>query len=129
MSDPIADMITRVRNGQKANKLIVNCPSSKFKLSIIKALEECGFIEGHIVEENGVKKTIKIKLKYFEGNPVISKIDKVSRPGLRIFKNKDELPKVQGGLGASIISTSQGIKTDKEAVKMGLGGEIICNVS
>jgi small subunit ribosomal protein S8 len=97
MSDPIADMITRVRNGQKANKIIVDCPSSNFKVSICKVLEECGFIEGHTIEGNGVKKVIKIKLKYFNGDPVINKIDKVSRPGLRIFKNKDELPQVQGG--------------------------------
>jgi small subunit ribosomal protein S8 len=129
MQDPIADMITIIRNGQRANKLTVDVPASRYKLSIVKVLEQEGFIQEHSVEGESAKKIIKIKLKYYDGKAVISQIDKVSRPGLRIFKKKEQLPKVKGGLGISIISTSKGMKTDKEARAVGIGGEIICNVS
>jgi len=128
MSDPVADMLTRIRNGQHANKTTVTMPSSKQKVAIAKVLESEGYISGYSVSEDS-KPQLTIELKYFEGHPVIAKIQRVSRPGLRIFKNKGELPSVDGGLGVAIISTSKGVMSDRAARAAGEGGEVICTVS
>lgn len=128
MQDPIADMLTRIRNGQAANKIVINMPSSKLKVAIAKVLEEEGYIENVKVSE-GVKPELELTLKYFQGKPVVESIQRVSRPGLRIYKRKDELPKVLGGLGIAVVSTSKGVMTDRAARKAGLGGEIICYVA
>ncbi|GBL03937.1 30S ribosomal protein S8 [Glaciecola sp. KUL10] len=124
MQDPIADMFTRIRNGQLASKVAVSMPSSKVRVAIAKVLEAEGYVEGFSVEE-GVKPTLTVTLKYFEGKKVIDTIERVSRPGLRIYKKKDELPKVMGGLGIAIVSTSKGVMTDRAARNAGMGGEII----
>ncbi len=124
MQDPIADMFTRIRNGQLASKVAVSMPSSKVRVAIAKVLEAEGYIEGSSVTE-GVKPVLEVTLKYFEGKKVIDTIERVSRPGLRIYKKKDELPKVMGGLGVAIVSTSKGVMTDRAARKAGMGGEII----
>lgn len=124
MQDPIADMFTRIRNGQMASKVAVSMPSSKVRVAIAKVLEAEGYIEGSSVTE-GVKPVLQVTLKYFEGKKVIDTIERVSRPGLRIYKKKDELPKVMGGLGVAIVSTSKGVMTDRAARKAGMGGEII----
>lgn len=128
MQDPIADMLTRIRNGQAANKVAISMPSSKLKVAIASVLAEEGFIESFKILE-GVKPELEITLKYFQNKPVVEKIQRVSRPGLRIYKRKDELPKVMGGLGIAIISTSKGVMTDRAARNAGLGGEIICYVA
>lgn len=127
MQDTISDMITRVRNAQMAAKTSVSMPSSKMKVSIAKVLESEGFIAGYSVDE-AVKPTLSIELKYFEGQPVIEEIQRASRPSQRVYKGKDDLPKVRGGLGVSIVSTSKGVMTDKAAREAGVGGEIICTV-
>ena len=128
MSDPIADMLTRIRNGQAANKVAINMPSSKLKVAIANVLAAEGYIESVKVLE-GAKPELEITLKYFQGKPVVESIQRVSRPGLRIYKRKDELPKVMGGLGVAVISTSKGVMTDRAARQAGLGGEIICYVA
>jgi small subunit ribosomal protein S8 len=127
MQDPVSDMLTRVRNAQKANKVSVSMPSSKQKANIAKVLKDEGYIADYSVSE-GPKKVLSIDLKYYQGKPVIEEIKRVSRPGLRIFKSKDELPSVNGGLGIAIISTSKGVMTEKQARATGNGGEIICTV-
>ena len=124
MQDPIADMFTRIRNGQMASKVSVAMPSSKQRIAIANLLVEEGYVQN--VEVSGdVKPVLEITLKYFEGKKVIESIERVSRPGLRIYKKKDELPKVMGGLGVAIVSTSKGLMTDRAARKAGMGGEII----
>ncbi|HHF4721675.1 TPA: 30S ribosomal protein S8 [Haemophilus influenzae] len=128
MQDPIADMLTRIRNGQAANKVAINMPSSKLKVAIANVLAAEGYIENVKVLE-GAKPELEITLKYFQGKPVVESIQRVSRPGLRIYKRKDELPKVMGGLGVAVISTSKGVMTDRAARQAGLGGEIICYVA
>ena len=128
MQDPIADMLTRIRNGQAANKVAINMPSSKLKVAIANVLAAEGYIESVKVLE-GAKPELEITLKYFQGKPVVESIQRVSRPGLRIYKRKDELPKVMGGLGVAVISTSKGVMTDRAARRAGLGGEIICYVA
>ena len=128
MQDPIADMLTRIRNGQAANKVAINMPSSKLKVAIANVLAAEGYIESVKVLE-GAKPELEITLKYFQGKPVVESIQRVSRPGLRIYKRKDELPKVMGGLGVAVISTSKGVMTDRAARQAGLGGGIICNVA
>ncbi|AKD38364.1 30S ribosomal protein S8 [Pasteurella sp. P03HT] len=128
MQDPIADMLTRIRNGQAANKVAISMPSSKLKVAIANVLAEEGYIESVKVLD-GVKPELEITLKYFQGKPVVESIQRVSRPGLRIYKRKDELPKVMGGLGVAVISTSKGVMTDRAARQAGLGGEIICYVA
>lgn len=128
MQDPIADMLTRIRNGQAANKVAVSMPSSKLKVAIANVLAEEGYIESVKVLD-GVKPELEITLKYFQGKPVVESIQRVSRPGLRIYKRKDELPKVMGGLGVAVVSTSKGVMTDRKARQAGLGGEIICYVA
>ena len=128
MQDPIADMLTRIRNGQAANKIAVSMPSSKLKVAIANVLADEGYIESVKVLD-GVKPELEITLKYFQGKPVVESIQRVSRPGLRIYKRKDELPKVMGGLGVAVISTSKGVMTNRAARQAGLGGEIICYVA
>ena len=128
MSDPIADMLTRVRNAQAASKIDVSMPSSKLKVAIAKVLQDEGYIAGFSTDE-AAKPTLTVTLKYFEGRPVIDELKRVSRPGLRIYKSKDELPKILNGLGIAIVSTSAGVMTDKAARDAGRGGEIICTVS
>jgi small subunit ribosomal protein S8 len=129
MTDPVADMLTRLRNGQRANKTEVRMPASKLKASIAKVLEDEGYIAGYSVEGAGAKPELTLKLKYFQGKPVIETIRRVSRPGLRVYKAKDQLPKVIGGLGVAIVSTSKGVMSDRAARAMGQGGEILCIVS
>jgi small subunit ribosomal protein S8 len=128
MTDPVADMLTRIRNGQSAGKKIVQLPSSKLKVSIAKVLQEEGYINGYTVESSGSHSQMTIELKYYKGTPVIENIKRISKPGLRIYKSKDELPKVLGGLGIAIVSTSNGVMTDRAARSIGHGGEIICTV-
>ena len=128
MQDPIADMMTRIRNGQAATKIAVSMPSSKLKVAIANVLADEGYIESVKVLD-GVKPELEITLKYFQGKPVVESIQRVSRPGLRIYKRKDELPKVMGGLGVAVVSTSKGVMTDRAARQAGLGGEIICYVA
>jgi small subunit ribosomal protein S8 len=129
MSDPIADMLTRIRNAQMVGKASVKMASSKQKEAICRVLAEEGYIAGFEVERIEGKAFLTVHLKYFEGRPVIETIQRVSKPGRRIYCGKDELPKVQGGLGIAIISTSKGVMTDKAARKQGCGGEVICIVS
>jgi len=128
MTDPVADMLTRIRNGQSAGKKSVKQPSSNLKVSIAKVLKEEGYIKDFNVETSGSHSEMTIELKYHKGLPVIESIDRVSRPGLRIYKSKDELPKVLGGLGIAIVSTSNGVMTDRAARAIGHGGEVICTV-
>ncbi len=124
LQDPVADMFTRIRNGQTANKVAVKMPSSKLKIAIANVLKTEGYIEDFAVAQDG-KPELEVTLKYFQGKPVIETIDRVSRPGLRIYKKRDALPKVMGGLGVAIVSTSKGLMTDRAARKVGIGGEII----
>jgi small subunit ribosomal protein S8 len=128
MSDPISDMLTRIRNGQSANKVTVDIPSNNVKQSIAKVLKDEGFIEDYTVTKEGVKSTIVVTLKYYMGEPVITKVKRVSRPGLRTYKSADELPRVIGGMGVAIISTSNGVMSDRAARAAGHGGEVLCTV-
>jgi len=128
MSDPIADMLTRIRNGQNVLLKTVAMPSSTLKVQIAKVLQEEGYIAGYEIAE-GKKPELTINLKYFDGKPVIEKIQKVSKPGLRIYRGKDEIPQVMGGLGVAIVSTSAGVMSDRQAREQGIGGEILCVVS
>ncbi|MCB5228259.1 30S ribosomal protein S8 [Alishewanella sp. 16-MA] len=124
LQDPVADMFTRIRNGQSANKVAVKMPSSKLKIAIAKVLKDEGYI-GDFAVSGDVKPELEVTLKYFQGKSVIETIDRVSRPSLRIYKKSNELPKVMGGLGVAIVSTSKGLMTDRAARKVGIGGEII----
>ena len=128
ITDPIADMLTRMRNAQLTGKSQVIVPYSKLKLSIAKVLVGEGFIKSFFIDE-GIKKNLILDLKYYSGKPVISNIKRVSSPGLRVFKNKDKIPTVLGGLGIAIVSTSKGLMSDKEARQLNIGGEVICFVS
>ncbi|BAZ95064.1 30S ribosomal protein S8 [Thiohalobacter sp. COW1] len=129
MSDPLADMLTRIRNAQTAEMAEVVMPASKQKAAIAKVLKDEGYIGDYSVEDEGKKPQLRIGLKYYQGRPVIMHIKRVSRPGLRIYKGKDELPQVNGGLGVAIISTSRGVMSDREARASGQGGEVLCTVS
>jgi small subunit ribosomal protein S8 len=129
MTDPIADMLTRIRNGQAAEQTRVTMPSSKLKVSIAQVLKDEGYITDFRVVEADGKTELAIELKYFDGKPVIEKLQRVSKPGLRIYKSKDELPRVMGGLGVAIISTSRGIMSDRAARAAGQGGEVLCIVA
>lgn len=129
MSDPIADMLTRIRNAQERRKANVSMPASTKKLAIAKVLKDEGYVGEIDVEEQDGKSNIVISLRYYEGKPVIDVLERVSRPGLRIYKGKTELPKVRNGLGIAIVSTSKGVMTDRAARKLGEGGEIICIVA
>ena len=129
MNDPISDMLTRIRNAQSANKTHVNMTSSSAKKDIAKVLKDEGYIVDYDIENDKVSQNLNIELKYFEGKPVIENIARASKPGIRIYRNKEELPKVLGGLGVAIISTSAGVMSDRQARKNGIGGEVICIVS
>jgi small subunit ribosomal protein S8 len=128
MQDPISDMLTRIRNGQAASKVSVNMPSSKQKVAIAAVLKKEGYVSDYLVSD-GTKPQLEVTLKYFEGKKVIDTLKRVSRPGLRIYKGASDLPKVMAGLGIAIVSTSQGVMTDRAARKASIGGEIICYVS
>jgi small subunit ribosomal protein S8 len=128
MQDPIADMLTRIRNGQAANKVSVTMPSSKLKVAIAEVLKNEGYVAEYSVSGD-VKRELEVTLKYFEGKQVIETIQRVSRPGLRIYKGSSDLPKVMGGLGIAIVSTSKGVMTDRAARNAGMGGEIVCYVA
>jgi len=129
MSDPISDMLTRIRNGQKARKVSVSMPASKSKEAIAKVLQDEGYVTGFAVTGEGAQKELTVELKYFEGVPVIERIERASRPGLRIYRGKEALPKVLGGLGVAIVSTSAGVMSDRAAREKGVGGEVLCVVS
>jgi len=129
MSDPIADMLTRIRNAQGVQKTQVVMPSSKVKVAIANVLKDEGYIEDFAVAEVGGKSELKIGLKYYAGRPVIERLERVSRPGLRIYKGKDEIPSVMNGLGVAIVSTPKGVMTDRKARATGVGGEVICYVA
>jgi len=129
MTDPIADMLTRIRNGQKARKVSVSMPASNSKEAIARVLQDEGYISGFKIEGDGAEKALVVDLKYFKGKPVIEKIERSSRPGLRIYRGKEDLPKVLGGLGVAIVSTSAGVMSDREAREKGVGGEVLCIVS
>ena len=129
MSDPIADLLTRIRNAQQSERQLVAMPASKVKSAIAQVLKDEGYIEDFAVRELEGKATLEIGLKYYAGKPVIEKIERVSRPGLRIYKPKDDLPKVMNGLGVAIVSTSRGVMTDRKARGLGVGGEVLCIVA
>ncbi|WP_338846984.1 30S ribosomal protein S8 [Massilia sp. W12] len=129
MSDPIADMLTRIRNAQSVKKASVSMPSSKLKVAIAKVLKDEGYIEDFAVAVDGGKSELKIGLKYYVGRAVIERLERVSRPGLRIYKGKDEIPTVLNGLGVAIVSTPKGVMTDRKARATGVGGEVICYVA
>lgn len=129
MTDPISDMLTRIRNGQKARKVSVSMPASKSKEAVAKVLADEGYVGAITTDGDGAAKTLSIELRYFDGAPVIERIQRASKPGLRVFKGKEDLPKVLGGLGVAIVSTSSGVMSDREARSKGIGGEVICIVS
>jgi small subunit ribosomal protein S8 len=129
MTDPIADLLTRIRNGQATEKTRVSMPASKLKASVAQVLKDEGYIADCRVSQESGKPTLTIELKYFEGRPVIEKLQRVSKPGLRVYKSKDELPRIMGGLGVAIVSTSRGIMSDRAARAAGQGGEVLCIVA
>jgi len=129
MSDPIADMLTRIRNAQMVNKPEVSMPSSKVKSAIASVLKDEGYIEDYAIETDKGKSTLMITLKYYAGRPVIEKIQRISKPGLRIYRGSQEIPKVMNGLGVTIVSTSKGVMTDRKAQAAGIGGELLCIVA
>jgi len=129
MSDPIADMLTRIRNAQMAEKVTVAMPSSKIKVAIAKVLQDEGYVEGFNVASNDGKPMLEIGLKYYAGRPVIEKIQRISRPGLRVYKGCEDIQNVMNGLGIAIVSTSKGLMTDRKARASGFGGEVLCIVA
>ncbi len=129
MSDPISDMLTRIRNAQSAEKAVVSMPSSKIKVSIAKVLKDEGYVEDFAVRDIEGKPTLEIGLKYYAGRPVIERIDRVSKPGLRIYKGVDAIPRVMNGLGVAIVSTPKGVMTDRKARASNVGGEVLCIVA
>ncbi len=128
MTDPIADMLTRIRNAQSVGKTNVSMPSSKIKMAIAKVLQDEGYIEGYLVRSETGKNQMEIGLRYYAGRPVIEKIERISRPGLRVYKSTHDIPTVLNGLGVAIVSTSQGVMTDRKARATGVGGEVLCIV-
>ncbi len=129
MTDPIADMLTRIRNGQKAGKVEVSMPSTKIKSSIAKVLKDEGYVGDFQTDNEGGKPVLSINLRYHDGKPVIAELHRVSKPGLRIYRGKGDLPQVMGGLGVAIVSTSRGVMSDRQARAEGQGGEVLCVVS
>jgi small subunit ribosomal protein S8 len=129
MSDPIADMLTRIRNAQLSEKTSVAMPASKLKAAIAQVLKDEGYVEDFVVHQSNGKPVLDISLKYYAGRPVIEKIERVSRPGLRIYKGSDKLPNVMNGLGVAIVSTSKGVMTERNARASGVGGEVLCIVA
>ena len=128
MSDPIADMLTRIRNAQASEKVTVSMPSSKVKVSIAEVLKSEGYIDNFAVRDVEGKPLLEVALKYYAGKPVIEKLERVSRPGLRIYKGREDIPQVMNGLGVAIVSTSMGVMTDRKARQTGIGGEVLCIV-
>jgi small subunit ribosomal protein S8 len=129
MSDPIADMLVRIRNAQMVGHAEVAMPASKLKASIAQVLKQEGYIEDFAVRENGAKAELRIGLKYYAGRPVIERLERVSKPGLRVYKGRDDIPRVMNGLGVAILSTSRGVMTDRKARADGVGGEVLCIVA
>ena len=129
MSDPIADLLTRIRNAQMVEKTSVAMPSSKLKTAIAQVLKDEGYIDGFQVKTESGKSQLEISLKYYAGRPVIERIERVSRPGLRIYKGRHDIPQVQNGLGVAIVTTPQGVMTDRKARAAGVGGEVLCYVA
>lgn len=129
MSDPIADMLTRIRNAQMVEHSSVSMPSSKVKVAIAQVLKDEGYIEDFRVTKDKAKATLEIALKYYAGRPVIEKIERVSRPGLRIYRSKEDIPPVMNGLGIAVVSTSRGVMTDRKARAAGVGGEVLCIIA
>jgi small subunit ribosomal protein S8 len=129
MSDPVADMLTRIRNAQMAEKVTVAMPSSKLKVALAKVLQDEGYVDGFKVIANDGKPTLEIGLKYYADRPVIEKLQRVSRPGLRVYKGSEDIPQVMNGLGVAIVSTSKGLMTDRKARANGIGGEVLCIVA
>ena len=129
MTDPISDMLTRIRNAQAVRKTSVNMPSSKLKTALAQVLKDEGYIDGFALRQNEGKPEIEISLKYYAGRPVIEKIERVSRPGLRIYRGREDIPRVMNGLGIAIVSTSKGLMTDRKARATGIGGEVLCIVA
>jgi small subunit ribosomal protein S8 len=129
MSDPIADMLTRIRNAQLVEKAAVTMPASKLKVAIAQVLKDEGYIDGYRVVEDGGKRQLEIGLKYYAGRPVIERIERVSRPGLRVYKVRDAIPQVMNGLGVAIVTTPKGVMTDRKARQTGVGGEVLCYVA
>lgn len=129
MTDPIADMLTRIRNAQMVGQLDVAMPHSRLKTSIAQVLKDEGYVEDFAVRDNDGRKELRIGLKYYAGRPVIERIERISKPGLRVYKGRDELPRVMNGLGVAIVSTPQGVMTDRKARATGVGGEVLCIVA
>lgn len=129
MSDPIADLLTRIRNAQMVSKQSVSVPSSKVKVAIAQVLKDEGYIEGFSVKTEGGKSELQIELKYYAGRPVIERIERVSRPGLRVYKGSSAIPQVMNGLGVAIVTTPKGVMTDRKARANGVGGEVLCYVA
>lgn len=129
MSDPIADMLTRIRNAQLVEKASVSMPSSKLKVAIAQVLQDEGYIENFRVSSEGGKSQLEIALKYYAGRPVIERIERVSRPGLRVYRGRDAIPQVMNGLGVAIVTTPRGVMTDRKARQTGVGGEVLCYVA
>ena len=129
MSDPIADMLTRIRNAQAVDKSAVKMPSSKLKIAIAQVLKDEGYIDGFVVHNDDGKAELEIALKYYAGKPVIERIERVSRPGLRVYKGRDAIPQVMNGLGVAIVTTPKGVMTDRKARLAGIGGEVLCYVA
>ena len=128
MSDPIADMLTRIRNGLQANKVTVDMPASRNKVAIAEVLKDEGYISGFSLDGEGATRSLKIELKYFQGEPVIEEIRRISSPSCRVYAKRDDLPSIRNGLGVALVSTSKGVLTDKNAREQGVGGEVICTV-
>ncbi len=129
MHDPISDMLTRIRNAQLVGHAEVSMPASRLKASIAKVLKDEGYIEDYALRENGAHKELAIALKYYAGRPVIERLERVSKPGLRVYKRRDDIPRVMNGLGVAILSTSRGVMTDRKARADGVGGEVLCIVA
>lgn len=129
MSDPIADMLTRIRNAQMVEKVSVSMPSSKVKVAIAQVLKDEGYIDDFAVKADGAKAELNIALKYYAGSPVIERLERVSKPGLRVYRGRNEIPQVMNGLGVAIVSTPKGVMTDRKARATGVGGEVICYVA
>lgn len=129
MTDPIADMLTRIRNGQKARKVSVSMPSSRVKTAIARVLKDEGYITDFGDDGEAATAMLTVELKYFEGEPVIERVQRISKPGLRVYRSKEDLPRVLGGLGVAIVSTSAGVMSDRQAREKGIGGEVLCIVS
>lgn len=128
LTDPLGDMLTRIRNGQQAGKNDIACPASKLRMNVLEVLKKEGYIRGYELQEDGNKRNLRIELKYYEGEPVIRAIDRVSKPGRRVYSGISDLGKVRGGLGISILSTPRGVMSDVEARAANVGGEVLCRV-